>query len=150
MTFKDDIKSEWKKYAIGLVVVASFSFGGNILALFQTGADVELERKLKPIIEKVFDDKMSNEEEVQKFLKHTVITDFVHEVRVESQKQILKIHSKDSIKLRGLLRLEMDLRESQDVAQELGWTYLEVKGMKKYVDSVVIYKVKQAHRLAKF
>ena len=58
--------------------------------------------------------------------------------------------SSDSIKLRGLLRLEMDLRESQDVSQELGWTYLEVKGMKKYIDSVVIYKVKQAHRLAKF
>lgn len=150
MTFFEELKADWKKGVIGLLVVASFTFGGDILALFTTGADVKMEQKLTPIIEKVFEEKMSDEKEVQKFLSQSTITKFVHDVRVESQKQIIKLTANDSIKLRGLLRMEMDLRESQDVARELGQTYKKMKTVDHYIDSVVAYRVKQAVRVARF
>jgi len=150
MTFIDELKADWKKGVIGLIVVATFTFGGDILAVFKTGTDVELERKLIPIIEKVFIEKMSDDSTMASVLSNSTITNFVREVRVESQKQIIKLTKNDSIKLRGLLRMEMDLRESQDVAKEIGWTYFQVKGMNKYIDSVVTYKVKNTIRVARF
>ena len=150
MTFIDELKADWKKGVIGLIVVATFTFGGDILAVFKTGTDVELERKLIPIIEKVFIEKMSDDSTMASVLSNSTITNFVREVRVESQKQIIKLTKNDSIKLRGLLRMEMDLRESQDVAKEIGWTYFQVKGMKKYIDSVVTVEVKRANRVARF
>ena len=114
MSFWTNIVEGIKKQSVAIVVVLVFSVGGKVWDLVKVGGDVEFNKKVDERINAQMKDPIM----IQSFLKQPEITTYVEKVKVESQKEIIKMSSTDSINFKAELRLLMDLRQSEEVSVE--------------------------------
>jgi hypothetical protein len=96
MSFLKELKEDWKKGVIGLIVVASFTFGKDIFNLTKAGADVEFNAKIDSRIE----EKINDASFVQMILKSDKVSEFTEDAGKEIRANIIKdVMRKDTNKV---------------------------------------------------
>jgi len=122
MSFITDLKTEWKKAIIGLIVVIGISKGEQIIGYFETGKDLEEAEKTEKIIvkalgkEEIVGELLKNPKFVQLILESPEVKKYEERIGMELRDDIVEQVTKtDSTKLamNSYLGKEIGIRDEQ-------------------------------------
>ena len=128
MSLSEDIKKEWKKYLVGVIMLGLVGFGDKIIDIFNTGAEVEFSQKLEAVVIK----SLQNEEIIKELLKNPKFVALILEsdevkkfeeeagmrIRDEIVDQVTKSDT-NKVSMRSFLGKEIGIRD-EDVLPLLG------------------------------
>ncbi len=128
MSLSEDIKKEWKKYLVGVIMLGLVGFGDKIIDIFNTGAEVEFSQKVEAVVIK----SLQNEEIIKELLKNPKFVALILEsdevkkfeeeagmrIRDEIVDQVTKSDT-NKVSMRSFLGKEIGIRD-EDVLPLLG------------------------------
>lgn len=141
---------KWIKSHVLLVVLASVLVSGLsggvywVVDTFKEGRESQKKEEFSKLFNDELTAYMTSSEKRDVFVKvlvqDTNVVAMKDEASKQTQKAIVELTQGDSINLRKELRLYMDLRESQNVAPEIGWAYNQLHRLPIIVDSLFEYR----------
>lgn len=142
-TVKDNLGKIIATLITGLIV--SFSAWGY--DTFKAGLELEANKKSEAKFDSLLTKRLNSEEYLSKILPVVMESKEVKAFAKETTEKVIQITAKDSIQLRGELRVKMDLRQSQRVPDEIAWTYIQMKRLPDLIDSVVTHRVRRSQNI---
>jgi len=128
MSLAEDVKKEWKKYLVGIIMLALVGFGDKIISVFNTGAEVEFNEKVESVVikslqkEGIIQELIKNPRFVQLILESDEVKKFEEEagmrIRDEIVEQVTKSDT-NKVSMRSFLGKEIGIRD-EDVLPLLG------------------------------
>jgi hypothetical protein len=122
MSFITDLKTEWKKAVIGLIVVIGISKGEQIIGYFETGKGLEEEKRTEEVIikalgkEEIITQLLKNPKFVQLILESPEVKKYEERIGMELRDDIVEQVTKtDSTKvaMNSYLGKEVGIRDEQ-------------------------------------
>lgn len=162
MSFVTELKSEWKKAVIGLIVVIGISKGEQIIGYFETGKDLEEEQKTEEIIvkalgkEEIITKLLQNPKFVRLILESPEVKAYEGEIGMKIRDDIVSEVQSDSSKnvaMNAYLGKEIGIRDEQVMpllaAMLKAWDKGEIKTGEDLRDFVED-EIDRQKRIAKF
>jgi hypothetical protein len=135
MSLINDLKSEWKKALIGLIVVTVIAKGEKIVGYFETGKEAEDAAKMEVMLVKslqkdaVMIELLNNKRFIQFLLESDEVKEFEKQAGMKIRDEIVEQVTKsdtDKVSMRSFLGKEIGLRD-EDVLPFLADFMKQVK-----------------------
>jgi hypothetical protein len=158
MSFSEDIKKEWKKYLVGLVMLAVVGFGDKIIDIFNVGAEVEFNQKIQEGVvkalqnEEIIKELITNPRFVQLILASEEVKKFENEVGMKLRDEIIESVTKsdtNKISSRSFVAKELGIRDEAYfplLVKALKAVKDEENASKKDVSTIIKQEVKSTAR----
>jgi len=126
-------------------VIVSFSVWGY--DTFKAGLELEANKKSEAKFDSLLTKRLNSPQYLSKILPVVMESKEVKTFAKETTEKVIQLTEKDSVQLRGELRVKMDLRQSQRVPDEIAWTYNQIKRLPYLIDSVVTHRVRRSQNI---
>ena len=160
MSLSEDIKKEWKKYLVGVIMLGLVGFGDKIIDIFNTGAEVEFKNEVATTftvkegtpfynaVDSVVTLKVKDPALISLLLESDEVVEAQHQAALDIRNTIIEdVMKKDTnkISMRSFLGMKTGLRD-EDVLPALAklldsWEKGELM-TKRQADAYVTRKVK--------